>query len=379
MQHAFATRFVATAPAPLALAVIIPTLNERANIGRLLDRLALTLADIAWEAIIVDDGSTDGTPECVAALAFEDRRIRLIRRVGRRGLSSAILEGMLASTAPVLAVIDADLQHDESVLPALHAAIAAGADLAVATRYARGGSTGDWSAQRRLVSRAATGLARAVARAPLSDPMSGFFAIRRECLIAAAPRVSGVGYKLLLDLVASSPAPLRIAERPYTFRCREAGSSKLDMMIALQYLELLAEKSIGRWVPVQFLKFAGVGGLGVGVHLAMLGVMLHAAGAPFRTAQTVAVLTAMAWNFFLNNAFTYRDRRLHGWRLASGLVSFGLVCSVGAAANVGIGALLFREHSAWWLAGLAGAAVGSLWNYVMSGMLTWRRPAARAV
>jgi dolichol-phosphate mannosyltransferase len=374
MQHAPLRTFSLPVPPPLQLAVVVPTLNERENVARLLDLLACALADIEWEAIFVDDGSSDGTPEFLTEVCWRDRRVRLIRRIGRRGLSSAVMEGMLASTAPVVAVIDADLQHDERILPALYRAIADGnADLAVGTRYADGGSTGTWSARRRAISRLATGLAVSIAGARLSDPMSGFFAIDRDCMLRAAPRVWGVGYKLLLDIAASSPTPLRIAERPYTFRPRDAGTSKLDSAIVLQYLELLAEKSIGRWLPIRFIKFALVGMIGVAVHLGLLSLTLDAGNLSFRQGQTIAVLGAICFNFWLNNQFTYRDRRLRGLRMASGLLSFALVCSLGALANVGIGVMLFREHSAWWLAGLAGAAVGSVWNYTMGNLLTWRR------
>ncbi|WBO20971.1 glycosyltransferase [Sphingomonas abietis] len=374
MQHAPLRIFSSPVPAALQLAVVVPTLNERENVARLLELLALALADIEWEAVFVDDGSSDGTPEYLTEVSRRDRRVRLIRRVGRRGLSSAVMEGMLASTAPVVAVIDADLQHDERVLPALYRAIADGeADLAVGTRYADGGSTGTWSARRRAISRLATRLAVSIAGTRLSDPMSGFFAIDRDCLLRAAPRVSGVGYKLLLDIAASSPTPLRIAERPYTFRTRDAGTSKLDSAIVLQYFELLAEKSIGRCIPIRFIKFALVGLIGVAVHLGLLSLALDIASLSFRASQMIAVLGAICFNFWLNNQFTYRDRRLRGLRMASGLVSFALVCSLGALANVGIGVMLFREHSAWWLAGLAGAAVGSVWNYTMGNLLTWRR------
>jgi dolichol-phosphate mannosyltransferase len=374
MQQFAVSDFTRTEQRPLALAIVVPTLNERENVARLLDLLALALADIEWEAVFVDDGSRDGTPEFLTKVSRRDRRVRLIRRVGRRGLSSAVMEGMLASTAPVVAVIDADLQHDERILPDLHRAVASGeADMAVGTRYAEGGSTGEWSAHRRAISRLATRLAVTIAGTRISDPMSGFFAIDRECLLRAAPNVSGVGYKLLLDIAASSPTPLRIAERPYTFRTREAGDSKLDSAIVLQYLELLAEKSVGRVVPIRFVKFALVGLLGVAVHVGLLFAMLDLAGQSFRISQTIAVLSAICFNFLLNNQFTYRDRRLRGWRAATGLLSFATVCSAGALANVGIGLMLFREHSAWWLAGIAGAAVGSVWNYTMGTLLTWRK------
>ena len=357
---------------PLALSVVIPTMNERDNVGRLVERLAIALAGVEWEAIFVDDGSTDGTVDAVMRLARTDRRVRLISRFGRRGLSSAVIEGMLSSTAPVVAVIDADLQHDERILPQLFRAVEGGeCDLAVGSRYAAGGSIGDWSASRARISLSATRLAELITKTPLSDPMSGFFALRHSALFAAAPYLTGTGYKILLDVVASSRVPLRVVEIPYCFKPRSAGTSKLDLRVALQFLELLVDKLIGRWVPMRFVLFALVGTMGLGVHLAMLAFFLKAAALPFSAAMTLATLSAMTFNFVLNNFLTYRDRRLSGVRFIYGLLSFYLVCSVGAAANVGVGELIYGWQS-WWLAGAAGAAIGSVWNFAVGGIVTWR-------
>jgi dolichol-phosphate mannosyltransferase len=360
--------------APIAMTVVIPTLNEVGNVEVLLERLGLALAGIEFEAIFVDDGSSDGTPELVTQIAQADRRVRLIRRIGRRGLSSAVVEGALASTSPVIAVIDADLQHDETVLPALFQAIARdGHELAIGTRYCGGGSTGDWDEGRRRISRFATRLAAPIMKTPLSDPMSGLFAIRRDVLLAAAPNLSSVGYKILLDLVASHPRPLNVAEIGYTFGVRTSGASKLDQMVALEYVELLLDKTIGRFVPVKLVQFGAIGSVGVGVHLALLYLLLNVAGATFSIAQAGAVMGAMTFNFALNNRFTYRDRQLRGAAWLTGLLSFYLVCSLGAVANVGIGSLVYDRLPQWWVAGVAGAIVGSVWNYVASGWLTWTR------
>ena len=359
--------------APLALTVVIPTRNETDNVEPLLEKLALALAGIEWEAMFVDDGSTDGTAEKVTAIAQAHRRVRLIRRIGRRGLSSAVVEGALASTSPIVAVIDADLQHDERILPDLYRAIAEGGhELACGTRYAGNGSTGDWDEGRLRISRFATALAAPVMKTPLSDPMSGFFAVRRDVLLEAAPNLSSVGYKILLDLVASAPRPLKVAEVGYTFGVRQAGESKLDSLVALEYFELLLDKSVGRFVPVKLIQFGAVGLLGVAVHLALLKLMLGL-GSGFSQAQAGAVIGAMTFNFALNNRFTYRDRQLKGAAWFKGLASFYLVCAIGAVANVGIGSLVYDRLHEWALAGIAGALVGSVWNYVASGWLTWSR------
>ena len=359
---------------PLQLAVIIPVLNECDNIVPLLSKLSLTLADIEWEAIFVDDGSTDGTPARVETIALDDRRIRLIRRVGRRGLSSAVVEGFMSSIAPVLAVIDGDMQHDEAALPKLYGAIAnEGADIAVGTRYSGGGSVGEWSKGRTMISQLATRLSAPITKGRLSDPMSGLFAIRRDRFIEAAPHLSTAGFKILLDVMASAPAPLKVAEIPYIFRARTAGDSKLDSAVALAFAELLLEKTLGRWVPVKLVMFGGIGALGSTVHLGVLWLVLNPGGQSFALAQSLGVATAMLFNFTLNNLLTYRDRRLVGKRWIIGFLSFSLVCSVGAVANVGIGSILHGQSTVWWLAGLAGAVVGSIWNYAATSWFTWAR------
>ena len=362
-----------TALAPLQMTVVIPTFNEAGNVELLLDRIGLALAGIEWEAMFVDDGSKDGTPELIEQLSRQDRRVRLIRRIGRRGLSSAVVDGALASTAPVIAVIDADLQHDETILPQLYRAIADGKELAIGTRYAEDGSTGEWDAKRLKISRFATALAAPIMKTPLSDPMSGLFAIRREVLLEAAPNLSSVGYKILLDLVASAPRALTTEEVGYTFGERQHGESKLDQAVALEYLELLLDKTVGRFVPVKLILFGAVGMIGVVVHLTLLKTLLSGVGASFAWAQAGAVIGAMTFNFAMNNRFTYRDQQLKGAKWIKGLISFMAVCSLGAVANVGIGSLVYDRLAEWWLAGIAGAVVGSVWNYVASGWLTWTR------
>jgi dolichol-phosphate mannosyltransferase len=360
-------------PGPLELAVVIPTFNEADNVRPLLARLKVALAGVRWEAIFVDDNSTDGTADLVRSIGIEDSSVRVVQRIGRRGLSSAVVEGMLATSAPVLAVIDADMQHDETILPDLHRAVAAeGYDLAIGSRYADGGSLGGWCAQRQQISRAATRLAHQVLRTEISDPMSGFFAVSRPALVRALPRLSSIGFKILVDIVASSPSVPRIKEVPYGFRERTAGESKLGSLVVWEYLTLLLDKLVGHLVPVRFLLFALTGGLGLGVHLAVLGALL-ALGTPFAWAQGLAVTAAMTFNYAVNNMLTYRDRQRRGWRFVTGLLSFYAVCLVGAVANVGIGTYVYEAAFTWWLAGAAGAVVGAVWNYAASSIFTWRK------
>ncbi|AXS39419.1 glycosyltransferase family 2 protein [Breoghania sp. L-A4] len=368
----------ATDPAPRAahaprLTVVLPTFNERDNIAPVVAKLDAALGGHAWEAIFVDDNSPDGTASEVKRIALTDPRIRCIHRFGRRGLSGACVEGMLSSAAPYVAVMDADLQHDESLLPRMVAVLDAGeADLVVASRFVEGGDVGTGlSATRAWGSGVANALARKLLGVELTDPMSGFFMIRREMVDAVAPKLSAQGFKIMLDIAASAEGSLRIKELPFVFRERLHGESKLDTLVTLEYLGLLVSKLTRDLVSVRFLMFGMVGASGVIVHLASLRAGLITL--PFDYAQTLATFVAMTWNFFLNNQLTYRDRRLTGLSAVKGLLSFYVVCSVGVVANVGVASWIYGMDPSWWMAGTAGAAMGAVWNYVASSVLTWRR------
>ncbi len=359
------------------LALVIPTLNEAANLLELIRRLDAALAGIAWEVVFVDDDFPDGTAAAARAAARADPRIRCLQRIGRRGLSSACVEGALATAAPLIAVMDADLQHDESLLPRMVAALRddPALDLVVGSRYVAGGGLGDWDAGRVRISGLATRLARLVTSATIADPMSGFFVIRRPAFEGAMRRLSGQGFKILLDLLASSPRPLRLLELPYTFRPRLHGDSKLDAMVGWEYLLLIADKLVGGLVPVRFALFALIGGSGVLVNLLVLRLGLLA-GWTFADAEVAATGVAMVSNFVLNNLLTYRDRRLRGGRAVRGLLVFCAGCAVGAVANVGIAAAVFAQAGRWWLGGLAGALLGAVWNYAVASTYVWARSRA---
>ncbi len=314
----------------LRLSIVVPTYNELSNINELLRRLDTALGSTGWEIIFVDDDSPDGTAARICEIARSDHRVRCLRRIGRRGLSAACIEGMLAASAPAIAVMDADLQHDESVLPKMLAQIEqGGADVVVGTRYAEGGSTGEWNESRKKMSRFATMAGLAIIKQPVSDPMSGFFMLNRKVLESTVYDLSALGFKILLDILASARRPLKIAEVPYNFRGRFAGDSKLDEMAVWEYGMLLADKMVGRFVPVRFLAFSIIGGLGVFVHMIALTLLLKWLGLGFTIAQSTAAGVAMIFNFALNNVLTYRDRRLKGWAWFKGLIKFMVACGVG--------------------------------------------------
>lgn len=355
------------------VSIVVPSYNERDNIPELRRRLEHVLRDVAWEMIVVDDNSPDGTHRVVREIAARDPRVRCIRRIGRRGLAGACIEGILASSAPVVAVMDADLQHDERLLPSMLDAIRGGADLAVGSRYVDGGTTGEGlSPIRRWGSELATKLATRVGGAKLSDPMSGFFMIRREAVEDVAGDLAKEGYKILLDIVWSARTPLRIVELPFEFRERQAGESKLDALVTAEYLGLLMSKMFGGVLPVRFLMFAAVGASGIAVHLATLTYGRAMLDLSFEWAQFLAVVVAMTWNYVLNNQLTYRDRRLHGFGFLAGLLAFYAACSIGSVANVGVASWIHSFYDIDWVAGLTGAIMGAVFNYAASSVLIWK-------
>jgi dolichol-phosphate mannosyltransferase len=357
------------------LTVVLPTYNERDNLPVVIDALREALQGLSWEVIVVDDDSPDGTGEAARALAERDTRIRVIRRIGRRGLSGACLEGFLASSSRFVAVMDADLQHDEALLPRMLEIMRSGeADLVVASRKVEGGDVGlGLSAIRKAGSSLANSLAKRILKVDLSDPMSGFFMVRRESIDELAPRLSNQGFKVLLDIVASGKGTLRIRELPFVFRQRRHGESKLDTLVTFDYLGLLLSKYLGDLVSIRFLMFCLVGASGLLVHLAALRAAMLGLALDFLPAQIVATFVAMTSNFLLNNWLTYRDRRLKGPAMLWGLLTFYLVCSVGVVANLGVANLIYGNQPVWWLAGTAGALMGAMWNYTASSILTWRK------
>jgi dolichol-phosphate mannosyltransferase len=362
-----------TSAAAPELTVVVPSYNERDNVPELARRLDHVLSGIAWEMIVVDDDSPDGTSAVVKALARTDPRVRCIRRVGRRGLAGACIEGMLASSAPVVAVMDADLQHDETILPAMLAHIREGRDLVVASRNIEGGSkTEGLSPVRQAISDLGRRLSAMILKAPISDPMSGFFMLKRELVEEVAPKLSTAGFKILADIVASVPRAPSVAEVPFVFRERVHGESKLDAKVALDYLGFVLNKLSGGLIPLRFIFFVLVGASGLVVHLVALYVALRL-GLRFEWAQTLATIVAMTSNFVINNEVTYRDGRLRGAKFFVGLALFYFVCSIGAFGNVGVASWLYAGHAQWWIAGIAGALMGAVFNYAASSAFVWRR------
>jgi len=357
------------------LGIIVPVLNEAQNIGPFVKELESFLTGESWEVIFVDDDSSDGTQQAVTALAKKRANVRLLERVGRHGLASACIEGLCSSLAPYLVVMDADLQHDPGILLKMLNALRDGPyTLAVGSRYVEGGGTGEWSKRRRKYSRLATVASRIVThQANITDPMSGFFMIKRELFRETLYHLCGKGFKILLDILSSAKSEIRLIEVPYTFRSRLAGESKLSFSIILEFAILLLDKTFGRIIPYRFILFVLVGCLGAILHLTILGTLLLGFRVSFLVAQATASLVAMILNFTFNNSFTHRDQRLKGPKFAAGLLGFIAVCSIGAFVNVEIASYFYGLSVSWWISGLLGALIGSVWNYAVSATLVWKR------
>lgn len=357
----------------IELSIILPTFNERGNVAPILENLQQALGGISYEVIFVDDDSRDGTADLVRSISLLDPRVRIVHRVNRRGLSSACLEGMMTSSSPYLAVMDADLQHDERILPQMLQRIKdENLDIVVGSRNIAGGGMGDFDQKRVALSMLGRRLSEAICRCKIADPMSGFFLLRRSFLLEVVHRTSGVGFKILVDLLASSPRPVKLGEVPYTFRTRQHGESKLDIMVGIEYIQLLADKLTGGLIPSSFILFIMVGGIGVVVHLSVLWLLLSAFGRTFVASQIASTITAMTANFLLNNFITYRDRKLKGWGIVRGLITFYLACSVGVYINIRLADSSIALGAPWYFAGLFGLAIGSVWNYGMTQLFTWR-------
>lgn len=356
------------------LSVVVPTFNEAQNVRVLIARLEKALEGIDWEVIFVDDDSLDGTADLVRGIATHKPYVRVIQRLGRRGLSSACVEGMMASSAPYLAVMDGDLQHDERILPQMLEKLRKeNLDLVVGSRNIEGGSMGALVGARRFLSNVGRFLSRLVCRCEMQDPMSGFFVLDRRFLDISVRRMSATGFKILVDLVSSSPRPVRFCEVPYRFGKREHGESKLESTVLADYLFLILDKLVGDFIPLRFVLFvcAGLGGLLL--HVGILGALYLGRGAEFVVAQALATLAAMTLNFLLNNWLTFRDRRIRGWKSLTALLSFYAACSIGALTNLALAQFLFTRGIPWYLAGTLGLVVGSVWNFSVSSVFVWRQ------
>ncbi|HPB46620.1 MAG TPA: glycosyltransferase family 2 protein [Microthrixaceae bacterium] len=372
------------------LSVITPTYNEADNIEVLLDALEVALVTVPHEVIVVDDDSPDRTWERAERYAESHRNVRVLRRFSDHGLSSAVMAGMEASNGEVIAVIDADLQHDETALVAMVDMIRDGsADIVVGTRGAEGGSYGDWSVFRRFVSWVAAMIAKVFLRVQTSDPMSGFFAISRDAYLRSAPEVNPRGFKILLEFIGRN-RDLRVGEVGYEFRNRVAGETKMSPSIIRSYLLAVFELRFGRQVKGQFFLYSLVGASGVVVNLAVFS-LLEVAGVgtidlgfsrPVRWSLLGGIAASIVWNFLLNNYFTFWEQRFHRRNLLGGLALFSAVSLLGVVIHVAV--FQFLQNNGWGRSVLGpaltdivqdafGYVVALISNYFLNVNYIWRR------
>ncbi len=366
------------------LSIVVPTFNERDNVFPLIDRLTGSLGDIRWEIVFVDDSSPDGTADRIRSLARHDRRVRLISRHNRRGLASAVIEGALAASSNIVAVMDGDLQHDEAVLPDMFRRVASDeAEVVSASRFlSENGADGLASEQRKQISHWGIRLANWLCGLKMSDPLTGFFVFKRELLIRTLPDLSELGFKILLDLVASADPKPRIAEVPFNFRARQHGDSKLDNRVMYEFALFFIEKRLTKFLPVpaRFISFALINSFGILVHLAVLIPLVSLFHFGFEVSQFSATLVAMGFNYTANNSITYHDRKLKGSAFYKGFLIFALLCSVGIIGNVGVASLFHQQFNdlTYIIAAIAGALITVVWNYAATRAFVWGRMKIRS-
>ncbi len=361
----------------MLLSIISPTYNEAKNIEKFVELIESCLNSYEYEIIFVDDNSTDKTHEIVKKIAYKKTNVRCIRRIGRRGLSSAVIEGCLSSSSDLLLIIDSDLQHDEKKIPIMINTLQKeNLELVIASRFLNHNKVLGLTKYRNALSQFANFLANTISRANLTDPMSGFFLIKRSVFDCIVPNLSGLGFKILLDIFSSSKRKIKYKEISFNFKKRIYGESKLDSLVLWEYLLLLWQSKFGKIIPARFLSFCLIGGSGVFVHIIALYFFIKFEYS-FLYAQTFSTFIAMTSNFFLNNMLTYRDKRKRGLSAIKALLLFYLTCGIGASANIGISNLLFLSNisgvsGVWYFSGFVGAIVGSIWNFLMSSLVTWK-------
>jgi dolichol-phosphate mannosyltransferase len=368
------------------LSLVICTLNEGAAIRSVVEEITQTLAGINHEIIVVDDNSGDNTQSEVLDVAKTHPNVRLHVRVNERGLSSAAIKGWDIARGRYLGVMDGDGQHDPKAILALAQMIMKGdKDLVCVSRYIGGSDTG-LSFFRDLGSKVATAATGLVLSVPLTDPLSGCFMMTKDYYLSARPKLTGVGFKILIDVAASSPIKPRFGEVKAALRQRQGGQSKLDLRVVLDLGALLVEKATKGFLPARFVLFAGVGVTGVFVYGAVLYIchklLQHEAMSFYRfryvdgdaVSYVVAIWLSMTSNFFINNSITFRDKRLKGWGILRGLLSFYVACSIGAVFSFFLSLYMKNSlHIHWFVAGVSAALLSSVWNYWASALISWRK------
>ncbi len=365
----YAPEYLVAGAQRIEVSIVIPTFNERENLPVLIEKLQDVMAGRGYEIIVVDDDSQDGTWQVAEEFSRRYGNISAIRRINRKGLSSAVTEGFLLGKGRYLAVLDADLQHDHTLLSAMIEQIG-DCDVVIGSRYLNQKAVPGWDAWRSKLSRAGTVMAQKVLNRKISDPLSGFFMIRREIIQEVAPQLFEHGYKILFDILIKRP-DLKVKELPYKFKTRLHGTSKLTAAVMFDFADLLISRAIPSRFNLQFVRYGMVGASGVGVHFLTLYLLHVVLGLRYPVSLVAAIETAMISNYVLNNQWTFKDRRFLGWMWWKGLIKYNLACLLGSAFNFVVGWYLVDKGIPWVFASVLGVWVGMSWNYLSNRLFTW--------
>jgi len=357
------------------LSIVVPTYNEKDNILKILEKLNLALNSITHEIIFVDDNSPDGTSAVIKDCIKNSSKIRLIHRIGRKGLAGAVIEGVFAANADLVAVMDCDLQHDESKLLDMINLFSKNnsLDIVIGSRFTETGGISEeaFSKMRELGSKATTLIIKKVLNIDSTDPLSGFFMVKKESFLKSSESLQTQGFKVLADFLATSRNNIKIKEIGYKFKNRTAGQSKMGLLTALELVGLVLSQILKGKVSIRFILFCMVGLSGIFVQLLVTGFAMLLIN-QFPTSQTLGIVAAMTSNYFLNNVITFQERKLKSLDLIRGLFSFYLICSLGAFTNIAIATYVFGFTSNWLIASFIGACFGAVWNFTLTSIFTWK-------
>ena len=357
------------------LTIIIPTFNEVKNVDEIIKRLNKVLNQIKFRIIFVDDNSSDGTIDKVKENQLIHNNIDLIIRVGRRALAGACIEGLLNSSSQLVAIIDCDLQHDENILPKMYALFKKQPtlDLVVGSRHIdEGTSSSGFSLLREYGSKIAIKVTQILLRIKISDPMSGFFMVKNSSLLPIIKKLQPDGFKILADILASVKGRWNIKEVGYIFRKRKSGDSKMNVTVILELIALILSHLSFRFFSIRFIMFGMVGASGILVQLISTFLLMNYISLDFIIAHILSVIIAMTSNFSLNNILTFKDKALTGTKYIKGLLTFYLVCSIGAFLNIAIADYLFKNFGLWIFSSVSGAFIAALWNFLFNSIITWK-------
>ena len=358
-----------------SLSIVIPTYNEKDNIFKLLEKLKKVLKSINHEIIFVDDNSPDGTSAVIKDCMKKSSKIRLIHRIGRKGLAGAVIEGVFAANADLVAVMDCDLQHDETKLLDMINLFSKNKslDIVIGSRFTETGEISEkaFSKMRELGSKATTLIIKKVLNIASTDPLSGFFMVKKESFLKSSENLQTQGFKVLADFLATSGKHIEIKEIGYSFKNRIAGESKMSFITALELIGLVLSQILKGRVSIRFILFCMVGLSGIFVQLLITGLAMLLIN-QFPTSQTLGIIVAMTSNYFLNNTITFQERKLKSLDLIRGLFSFYIICSLGAFANIAVATYIFGFSSNWLISSFVGACFGAVWNFTLTSIFTWK-------